>query len=178
MFLGIWSLILNFIGFWSVLFTGRYPKSMFDFQVKYQRWNLRVNASLFNLVDGYPPFGLDTEWDQVQLDIPYPERLSRGLALVKLLFATIYVILPHIFILYFVMIGVAVINFLAWWSVLFTGSFPASWHRFQVGFLRWQVRLNLYLNFMTDKYPPFSGAPDQEDENGDEGYLKPVEAES
>lgn len=169
MFISLWSSILTFISFWAILFTGRYPKSFFDFQVKMYRWNARVNASLFNLVDGYPPFGLDAQWEGVELDIPYPEKLSRGLLIVKVLFGFIYVILPHILILYFVMIGVVVINFLSFWAVLFTGKFPASWHRFLTGFLRWSMRINLYMGFMTDQYPPFNGRPDEVEAPSAEG---------
>ncbi len=47
--------------------------------------------------------------------------------------------------------------FLAWWVVLFTGDYPKAWHAFNVGLIRWQVRVNLYMTFMSDEYPPFSG---------------------
>ena len=53
---GIWSAILSFITFWAVLFTGKFPESMFNFQIGFQNWVLRVEAVLGNLVDGYPTF--------------------------------------------------------------------------------------------------------------------------
>lgn len=156
-FFQIWSSILQFISFWVILFTGRYPESYFEFQVGMLRWGLRVNARIYNLVDGYPTFGINGEDDVTSLEIPYPENLSRGMALVKTFFGLFYVILPHGFILYFRMIWGLILNFLGFWAVLFTGEYPASWHKFQVETIRWSTRVNVYMMYMTDEYPPFSG---------------------
>ena len=95
MFLGIWSAILAFISFLAILFTGRYPQSFFEFQVGLQQWSLRVNARMLNLSDCYPTFGLNASDEFTNFELPYPESLSRGLLIVKLLFGLIYVILPH-----------------------------------------------------------------------------------
>ena len=159
-FVSIWSAILQFISFWAILFTGRYPESFFEFQVGVMRWNIRLNARLLNLSDGYPAFGIHGTDDQTSLDVPYPESLSRGLAIVKLLFGAIYVGLPHGFILFFRLIWGAILSFIAFWVVLFTGKYPESWHAFNVNTMRWSTRVNIYLGFMNDKYPPFSGQPD------------------
>ncbi|MEQ8338434.1 MAG: DUF4389 domain-containing protein [Cyclobacteriaceae bacterium] len=159
-FVGIWSAILQFISFWAILFTGRYPESFFEFQVGVMRWNIRVNARIWNLSDGYPAFGIHGTDDQTSLDVPYPESLSRGLAIVKLLFGAIYVGLPHGFILFFRLIWGAILSFIAFWVVLFTGKYPESWHTFNTNTIRWSTRVNIYLGFMNDKYPPFSGQPD------------------
>ncbi|MBV6640498.1 MAG: DUF4389 domain-containing protein [Cyclobacteriaceae bacterium] len=159
-FVGIWSAILQFISFWAILFTGRYPESFFEFQVGVMRWNIRLNARLMNLSDGYPAFGIHGTDDQTSLDVPYPESLSRGLAIVKLLFGAIYVGIPHGFILFFRLIWGSILTFIAFWVVLFTGKYPESWHTFNVNTMRWSTRVNIYLGFMNDKYPPFSGQPD------------------
>lgn len=156
MFLQIWSAILSFISFWSIVFTGRYPKSFFDFQVQLLRWNLRVNASLYNLIDDYPKFGLSASHPDVTLEVEYPEKLGRGHAIIKAMFGIFYVIIPHVFVLYFVSIGALFVMFINWWSVLFTGKISKSFQKFLVGFLRWSVRLSLYIMYMTDRYPPFS----------------------
>ena len=66
----------------------------------------------------------------------------------------------HIFVLYFRMIGTYVLVFLAWWVVLFTGNYPANWHTFNTGTLRWSTRLNFVVQLADKDYPPFSGAPD------------------
>ncbi len=75
----------------------------------------------------------------------------------KAMFGFIYVIIPHMTILMFRNIATQVLIFLAFWSVLFTGSYPQSWFEFNVGTLRWTTRVRLYLGYMTDQYPPFSG---------------------
>ena len=159
MFLGLWGAILSFISWWIVLFTGRYPESFFEYQVKLKRWNWRLSAVVYNLSDGYPPFGLDSEFENATFEVEYPENLSRGTLLLRLFFGFFYVLLPHGFILYLRFIATLFLMFLAWWVVLFTGEYPANWHEFNVGTLRWAQRVGLYMSFMTDEYPPFSGKP-------------------
>src|SRR6056297_2239494 len=78
LFISIASQVLTFIAFWVILFTGSYPESFFEFQVKVMRWSVRVQARLWNLCDGYPAFGFQAEDEFVQLEVKYPENLSRG----------------------------------------------------------------------------------------------------
>lgn len=156
-FVSIWGAILQFIAWWAILFTGRYPQSFFEFQVGLIRWNLRVNARIMNLSDGYPSFGISGTDDATTFEMPYPEQLSRGLLLLKSFFGAIYVLLPHGFVLLFRTLWGMILTFVAWWIVLFTGKFPASFHSFLVGTMRWSTRVNLYMGFMSDEYPPFSG---------------------
>lgn len=160
LFVSIASQVLGFIAFWAILFTGRYPQSWFEFQVKVMRWNLRVNSRLYNLSDGYPAFGLNASDDYTTFDVTYPEHVSRGLTLLRTFFGLFYVILPHGIILSLLSIGVTFVMFIAWWAVLFTGKYPKSMFDFQVEYLRWSQRVNLYMANMTDTYPPFSGKPD------------------
>lgn len=157
LFFGLWGTILSFISFWIILFTGRYPEGWFNYQVKLIRWNLRVSARLSNLLDGYPAFGLDSEDEGIDFEVPYPQSFSRGLLLVKAFFGFFYVLIPHAFILYFRLLWGFILQFIAWWVVLFTGNYPQSFHEFQVGTLRWSTRLNLYMGNLSDTYPPFSG---------------------
>ncbi|MFT4526300.1 MAG: hypothetical protein ACI85F_002472 [Bacteroidia bacterium] len=154
---GIWSGIISFISFWVILFTGRYPESFFEFNAGMKRWSLRVNARMWNLCDGYPSFGVNGTDEFTSLDIPYPESISRGLVLARMFFGLFYVIIPHGFILYFRIVWGGILMFIAWWMVLFTGKYPQEWHEFNVGTLRWSMRLGLYMSFMTDEYPRFSG---------------------
>ena len=156
-FVQIWASIVTFISWWAILFTGRYPESFFEFMVGLQKWSIRLNARMYNLTDGYPAFGINATDDFTNLEVEYPESLSRGHLLLKTFLGGLYCALPHIFVLYFRMIWGMVLSFIAFWAVLFTGHYPESWHAFNVGTIRWMTRLNLYLGFMSDEYPPFSG---------------------
>ena len=156
-FVGIWSTILKIIAFFAVLFTGKYPKYMFEFHAGIIRWNLRLTARLYNLSDGYPAFGIQGKDENTTFEVENPEKLSRLLLIVRLLFGWLYVGIPHYFILFFRSIATGVLMFLAWWVVLIKGKYPTSFHAFNTGTIRWSVRIGLYLGFMTDEYPPFSG---------------------
>ncbi len=153
------SLFVILIAWWVVLFTGRYPRALFDFIVRLYRWEARVEARVMHLADGYPDFGLKKTDPRVVFDIPYPESLSRGHLLLRTFFGWLYCAIPHGLVLLFRGIATFVLMILAWWAVLFTGKYPKSWHEFNVGTLRWNLRLNIYLLFLSDQYPPFSGKP-------------------
>ncbi len=155
--IGIWYCIIEFAKFWVALFTGRFPESMFKFQLGYQNWYLRVSATLMNLVDGYPAFNPRGTSDTVKLEAARPEKVNQGMVLVRVLFGWIYVGIPHGICLYGRFIATMVLAFLAWWAVLFTGKYPERWHAFNVGTLRWVTRIVHYFGYFTDTYPPFSG---------------------
>ncbi|HRS54052.1 MAG TPA: DUF4389 domain-containing protein, partial [Bacteroidales bacterium] len=91
------------------------------------------------------------------LDIPYPQKLSRGKLLLRLFFGWLYILIPHGFMLFFRYIGFGVIMFIAWWAVLFTGKYPLGMFNYMVGTIRWSYRVNIYYSYMTDDYPPFNG---------------------
>ncbi len=156
-FIMIASGLLGFLAWWAVLFTGQYPRSFFDFQVSVLKWSTRLQARILHLVDGYPAFGMSVADEKIILELAYPSSLSRGLLLLRLFFQFIYVLIPHGICLFFRAIATAFVVFVAWWAVLFTGEYPKGLHDFVVGTLRWSMRVNIYLSFLTDKYPPFSG---------------------
>ncbi len=94
----------------------------------------------------------------VTYNVAYPEKLSRGLLLLRI-FSMFYVGIPHGFCLFFYGIAAGFVQFFAFWAVLFTGKYPESLHNFVTGLYRWTTRLNIYMGFMSDKYPPFTGKP-------------------
>lgn len=159
MFIGIWANIVHFIAWWSILFTGRYPEQFFEFNVKLLRWQTRLNACVYNLIDGYPAIGLNASHPAVLLEVQNPEQLSRAKLLLRTFFGWLYVGIPHLVCLYGRLIATGIFLMLSWWSILFTGRIPANWFAFNVGTLRWGLRVNLYMTNMTDVYPPFSGKP-------------------
>jgi hypothetical protein len=162
-----------FAGF-AILFTGRYPRRIFDFNVGVLRWSWRVCFYSYSALgtDRYPPFTLAEVPDYpARLDVEYPEQLSRGLVLVKWWLLAI----PH-----YLVVGVFTGGAWAAWSgagddwlyasvggligllaifgglaLLFTGRYPKSLYDFVLGMNRWVFRVAAYATLMTDAYPPF-----------------------
>ncbi|MFH1140494.1 MAG: DUF4389 domain-containing protein [Chloroflexota bacterium] len=93
----------------------------------------------------------------VRVEADYPERSSRPLALLGLLFWPKAVLLvPHIVLLFFLNIAVFIAVVIGYVVVLFTGKYPRGMFDLVVGVTRWQTRMTLWLSGTTDKYPPFS----------------------
>lgn len=134
-----------------LVFRQRYPKWWFDFNLELNRFSARVGAYLFLLTDKYP----STEDTQsVHLDVKYPDakKLNSFLPLVKWFLA-----IPHYIVLAFLFIGVVFATIIAWFSILFTGTYPKGLFDYVVGVGRWSLRVNAYaMLLVTDEYPPFS----------------------
>jgi hypothetical protein len=157
-FCALWDMIGGIISFWTILFTGKYPRSFFDYRLNMMRWSVRLNARTSHMVDGYPSFFPSGTDDKTSLDIEYPESLSRGTLLLKAFFGLLYCQLPHGIVLMFRSLWGSILSLIAWWIVLFTGTYPKSTHDFNRGTMLWSLRVSAYMGNMTDKYPPFSGA--------------------
>jgi hypothetical protein len=149
--LGIVAAVVSVIAWFAILFTGRYPKGMFDFVVGYYRWTYNMSAYVYLLRDEYPPFSLEGGGYPVTYQVEYPERLSRLLIFVKWL-----LVIPNFIVLYFVMIAWMVTAVIAWFAILFSGRYPKGLFDFAVGAIRWNARVNTYVMLLRDEYPPFS----------------------
>ena len=138
-----------------VLFRQKYPRWWFDFNLELLKFEQRITVYLFLLRDEYP----STDEEQaVHLEIPYPDApqdLNRWLPLVKWLLA-----IPHYIVLFFLAIIALLVVIIAWFAILFTGRYPVSLFNFEVGVLRWSIRVFAYaFALVTDRYPPFSLGP-------------------
>jgi Domain of unknown function (DUF4389) len=175
-FLWIAFVVLTIVAFFAILFTGRYPRGIFDFNLGVLRWTWRVSYYSYGALgtDRYPPFTLEEASDYpATLHVAYPERLSRGLVLVKWWLLAI----PH-YILIGIFLGGAgaaagrAQNWggwhfwygggLIWILVLFAGialvfvdRYPRGLYDFVLGLDRWVARVVAYAGLMTDAYPPF-----------------------
>jgi hypothetical protein len=144
--------VITFVAFFAILFTGRYPRGLFDFVVNIYRWQENVFAYYALFRDEYPPFSWEAGKYPVTFEVDYPERLSRWMIFVKWLLA-----IPHIIVLVFLYVAALVVWVIAWLAILFTGRFPRGLFDFLVGVNRWSLRVNAYaLLLLRDDYPPFS----------------------
>lgn len=89
----------------------------------------------------------------VTLNIPYPASLSRW----KIFFKS-FLIIPNVFVLYFVLIGFSITTFLAWWAILVTGRYPRGLFSFGESTMRRMMNVEAYMLLLRDEYPPFTGA--------------------
>jgi len=161
-FLWIAFVVVCIIAFFAILFTGKYPRGLFDFNVGVLRWTWRVGFYSYQALgtDKYPPFTLKSVDYPADLEVAYPERLSRGLVLVKWWLLAI----PH-YIVTALFQGsggdrggpglVPILAIFAAVVVLFTGKYPQDIFNLVVGMNRWSYRVAAYAALMTDKYPPF-----------------------
>ena len=162
-FLWIAFVIVWIIAFFTILFTGKYPKGLFDFNVGVLRWSWRVGFYSYQALatDKYPPFTLESVDDYpADLEVVYPERLSKGLVLVKWWLLAI----PHYIIVGLFQGGyggrgggglVSILAIIAAIILLFTGKYNKGIFDFVIGMNRWSYRLYAYVSLMTDEYPPF-----------------------
>ena len=95
--------------------------------------------------------------EALRLEVDRQEEYSRFLPLVKWL-----LIIPHVFVLVFLAVAAIFVFTFAFFAVLITGRYPRGAFDFLVGLYRWALRINAYVLFMTDRYPPFALAHDPE----------------
>src|SRR5947208_4795008 len=158
-FLWIAFLGVSVVAFFAILFTGRYPRGLFDFNVGVLRWSWRVGFYSYSALgtDQYPPFTLKDVPDYpARVNVEYPQSLSRGLVLVKWWLLA----LPQYFVVAVFagaqsvgLIGLLVC--IAAIVLLVTGRYPNSIYNFVLGMNRWVFRVIAYASLMTDEYPPF-----------------------
>jgi hypothetical protein len=166
-FLFLALLAVTLAAFFAIVFTGRYPRGMFDFNIGVLRWAWRVGYYGYSALgtDRYPPFSLQRHDDYpATFDVDRPERLSRGLPLVKWLLA-----FPHWLVVAAILgsttyVGddvvrnpglVGILVLIAAVGLLFTGRYLPGVYDLVVGLDRWVARVAAYVLLMTDAYPPF-----------------------
>lgn len=164
-----------FAGF-AILFTGRYPRALFGFNVGVLRWNWRVSFYAYSALatDKYPPFTLASTDYPADFEVDYPQRLSHGLVLVKGWLLAI----PHLVIIAiltgsawipwggsdswgqnygraagFSLLGILVL--IAAVMLLFTGRYHRPLFDLIMGINRWVYRVASYALLLRDEYPPF-----------------------
>ena len=170
-FLWVALVVMTFVAGVAILFTRRYPKSIFDFNVGVLRWTWRVTYYATSGIgtDRYPPFTLGAVDYPATLDVEYPGQLNRWLVLVKWWLLAI----PHYIVVGFFIGGgwffgddngraAAGFGLIGWVTIfagvalLFTARYPRGLFDFVMGMNRWAYRVIAYASLMTDRYPPFT----------------------
>jgi hypothetical protein len=141
--------ITSVISWFAIMFTGRYPRGLWDMAKVYMRYRANVVTYAALLRDEYPPFGEGAYPSTFEID--YPERSSRWSVGFRLI-----LVIPHVVVLFFVMLVWLATVIIAWFAILFTGSYPKGLFQFGVGAMRWSLRVQAYMFLMRDEYPPFS----------------------
>ena len=96
------------------------------------------------------------------ITIERPERVANWRPIGQMILA-----LPHYVFLHTAMnIAASVTAVYAWFSVLFTGNLPPGVAAFHATYVRYRSRTFSYMQFLTDKYPPFDVTPSAEDPGG------------
>jgi len=170
-FLWIAFVVLSVVAFFAILFTGRYPRGIFEFNLGVLRWTWRVAFYSYGALgtDRYPPFTLAEARDYpATLEVVYPGELSRGLVLVKWWLLAI----PHYLVVGILLGGgyaargagdwgwggpglIGLLVLFAGVALLFLARYPRGLFDFVLGLDRWVARVAAYAGLMTDAYPPF-----------------------
>ncbi|WP_395640379.1 DUF4389 domain-containing protein [Pseudolysinimonas sp.] len=165
--------LTTIVAWFAILITGRYPRPLFAFTVGFLRWAWRVGFYAYSALgtDVYPPFSLQRTDYPADFDVAYPERLSRGLVLVK----SWLLALPHLLVVG-ILTGGAAWGYGSWRDtgtagagvsllgllvlvaavvLLFTGRYQRPLFDLIMGLNRWTFRVAAYVSLMRDEYPPF-----------------------
>ena len=173
-FLWLAFIVMTLVAYLAVLFTGRYPQAIFNFNLGVLRWNWRVGYYGYQALgtDRYPPFTLAEVADYpAVLHIDYPPRPKRWLPLVAWLLA-----IPQLLVISALnssgtwqvyrngsgqawatwtlgLLGILVL--IVGLALLFTGRYPRGLYDLLVGIARWTLRVVAFVALLTEVYPPF-----------------------
>ena len=147
---GAVAFCLAIVSWFTIVIAGLHISGIRQFTLLYLRWRARALAYLVLLVDDYPPFGDATYPASFLIEEPAGSR-DRVTVALRLLLA-----IPHFIVLALLSIAWSVVTIVAWFIILFTGTFPAGLAQFSVGTLRWRLRVEAYMLLLVDDYPPFS----------------------
>ncbi len=150
--------VLALVCWFIILFTGRLPRELANFQVMYLRYYVRTGVFTAFMCEEYPPFnfgmtGADPRDDaRVRVDIgaqlEQRNRVTVGFRFI--------LVIPQLFMLAILAIAEWFVLLCAFFAVLFTGRWPEGLRDFTLGVIRWWLRVEAYLLLLTDDYPPFT----------------------
>jgi hypothetical protein len=149
------------IAWFAIVFTGRYPEGLYNFNAGFLRMATRVNGFYYLLNDEWPPFGgEEAPGYPVRVGVPPPldkySRLKTGFRLI--------VGIPVMILAWIWSIILAVVAIIAWFAILFTARLPQGLFEPMRNASAYLARASGYFLLLTEDWPPFSyeetgGAP-------------------
>ncbi len=149
--------VLTLISFFTVLFTKRIPRSLFDVTAMTFRYEWRAISYALFLHEDYPPFDFQPAADDdgvephTAVSLAYPEQLDRWKPLYKWILA-----IPHYVVMLALVVASILVVIAGFFAVVFTGQYPEGPRSFLVGAYRYSLRVQAYVGLLTDRYPPFA----------------------
>lgn len=158
---GIGASIVVVLAWFAMVFTGRYPQQLYDFNAGYLRMVNRVNGFHYLLTDEFPPFGgEESPGYPIRIGAPPPlDRYSRAKAFFRCIVGIPVMILALV---QGLILGV--VTLIAWFAILFTGKHPEGLFNPARSASAYLTRATAYFLLITEDWPPFSledapGAP-------------------
>lgn len=150
---GFVAQIAAVIAWFAIVFTGRYPEGLYNFNVGYLRMISRVNGFEYLLTDAWPPFGGDEAPDYpIRVGIAPPldqySRLKTGFRFIVGIPVYLLAIVQAIIL--------SVCALIAWFAILFTGKLPKGLFDPIRSASAYLTRGGGYFLLLTEDWPPFS----------------------
>jgi hypothetical protein len=155
---GFVSEVVGFVSWIVILFTGELPEGLANLQVLYIRYSTRVFTYVLFMREEYPPFTFDTtaadpgDDPRVRVDIvPALTNRNRLTCFFRIILA-----IPQFIVVAVLGLAASVCCVIAFFAVLFTGTWPEGLRDFVIKVMRWSQRVQTYSLLLTDQYPPFT----------------------
>ena len=154
-FYTLWYFVLWLVVPFAILFTGKYPDSIYNFFLGYLKFYVKLSLYLFGLTDKYPGFGLDDN-GLFELHFEKPKKLSRLFSFPLLgIIIRLVLLIPYLIYESVLQYGSQWAVVFSWFTVLFKGKYHESLYEFNRDFLRVALAETLYTSYLTDKYPSY-----------------------
>lgn len=163
-FIGIAATFTVIAAWFAVVFTGRYPQGLYDFNAGVTRWVSRYTAYAYLQVDKFPPFGFSDDPGypvRVRFAGPLP-AYSRLKAFFRCLLA-----IPLAVIVYAVSIALAFVVLAAWIVAVILGRMPRGLYDALDFCIAYTMKAYAYFALLTETYPPFSNENPQLERAGE-----------
>jgi hypothetical protein len=150
--------VVGIVSWFVILFTGELPEGFANIQAMYLRYVVRVYTYALFMREEYPPFAFaltpsdNGEEPRLRVDLR-PQLTDRDRLTVGF---RIILVIPQLLVLFVLGFAATVVSVVAFFVVLFTGSWPEGMRDFVLNVTRWYLRVDAYFLLLTDEYPPFA----------------------